>query len=225
MKKYIAIIVAEVQEMEAVKSLMDNINEISIYNLTIYKGKINNKNCLLTQCGVGKVNSARTTQILTDNFKLEYVINTGSAGALNDQLNIGDIVIGDKLVQHDFDATAAGHEKGYISDTGKFFESDKELLEKFKDLKIDNHKILVGGIASGDIFCNDIKMKEKIRNKFNCDCVEMEGASVAQVCFLNEIPFIVIRSISDVPNGKNYMDFIEYLKLASKNCAELLKYL
>lgn len=223
MEKYIGIIVAETQEMEAVKELMKNIETIVIYNLTIFKGKINNKNCLLAKCGVGKVNSARTTQILTDKFELEYVINLGSAGGLNDSLNIGDIVIAKKLVQHDFDVTAFSHEKGYIPSTGTFFECDLELLQKFRNTRIPEHKIIEGIISSGDIFCTDINMKEKIKNKFNSDCVEMEGASVAQVCFLNRIPFIVIRSISDKPNGKNNIDFNEYLKLASKNCAEILK--
>ncbi len=225
MKTYIGIIVAEVQEMDAVKELMYDIHEINIYNLKIFDGKIANKNCLLVRCGVGKVNSARTTQILTDKFDLEYVINLGSAGALNDDLNIGDIVLGKKLVQHDFDVTAFGREKGYIPDTAKFFESDNNLLKKFQSIKIDNQKVLVGVISSGDIFCTDTKMKEKIRKNFNADCVEMEGAAVAQVCSLNNVPFIVVRSISDTPNGNNQIDFQEYLKIASRNCANFIKQL
>lgn len=97
------------------------------------------------------------------------------------------------------------------------------MLEKCNSLEISNQKVSLGIIASGDIFCTDINMKEKIRKKFNADCVEMEGASIAQVCFLNKIPFIVVRSISDTPNGKNQIDFNEYLKVASKNCAEFVK--
>lgn len=225
MKKYIGIIAAEPEEMEVIKELMYKVHEISIYNLKIFKGKIANKNCLLVRCGVGKVNAARTTQILTDKFDLEYVINLGSAGALNDDLNIGDIVIGKKLVQHDFDVTAFGREKGYIPDTSKFFECDDNLLQRCKDIKIEGQKVFVGVISSGDIFCTDNKMKEKIRKKFDADCVEMEGASVAQVCYLNSIPFIVIRSISDTPNGNNQIDFNEYLKIASKNCADFIKQL
>lgn len=225
MKKYIGIITAELQELEAIKVLMDNVSEIDIYNLKIFNGKISNRNCLLVRGGVGKVNSARTTQILTDKFDLEYVINLGSAGALNDDLNIGDIVIGEKLVQHDFDVTAFGREKGFIPETGKLFESDYNLLRKCNNLEIQNQKVSLGTIASGDIFCTDVNMKEKIRKKFDADCVEMEGASIAQVCFLNSIPFIVVRSISDTPNGKNQVDFDEYLKVASKNCAEFVKQL
>ena len=173
--------------------------------------------------GVGKVNAARTTQILIDKFDTKYIINVGSAGALNDNLKIGDIVIGSKLVQHDFDVTAFGHEKGYISEIGKFFESDSKIIKKSKNVKIDNINIVIGTIASGDIFCTDIKMKENIRNKFNADCIEMEGAAIAQVCCLSKIPFIIIRSISDIPNQKNQIDFSRYIKIASKNCAEFIK--
>lgn len=225
MEKYIGIIVAEDKELEAIKQCMLDLSEINIYNLVIYKGIINNKTYLLVKCGVGKVNSARTAQILIDKFDIACIINTGSAGSVNSTLNIGDIVVGTKLVQHDFDVTAFGREKGFISDTGKFFESDKNLIEKCKIVKVKNQNILFGTIASGDIFCTDINMKNKIRDKFNCDCIEMEGAAIAQVCFLSNIPFIIIRSISDTPNGTNNIDFNTYLEFASKNCAEFIKQL
>lgn len=221
----IGIIVAEIEEMEAVKGIMEDVNSIDIYNLKIYTGKINNKNSLLVRSGVGKVNSARVAQIITDKFDLSFIINIGSAGGLNEDLNIGDIVLGETLVQHDFDVTAFGREKGFIPETGKFFESDKNLLQKCKNIKIDNQKIVVGTIASGDMFLTDSTLKEKIKQDFNATCVEMEGAAIAQVCALNKIPFIVIRSISDIPNGKNEIDFNEYLELASKNCAKFISQL
>lgn len=225
MEKYVGIIVAEDKELDAIKQCMLDLSEINIYNIVIYKGIINNKTYLLVKCGVGKVNSARTAQILIDKFDISCIINTGSAGSVNSTLNIGDIVVGTKLVQHDFDVTAFGREKGFISDTGKFFESDKKLIDKCKNVKIPNQNILFGTIASGDIFCTDINMKNKIRNKFDCDCIEMEGAAIAQVCFLSNIPFIIIRSISDTPNGSNNIDFNTYLEFASKNCAEFIKQL
>lgn len=221
----IGIIVAEIEEMEAVKGIMEDVNSIDIYNLKIYTGKINNKDSLLVRSGVGKVNSARVAQIITDKFDLSFIINIGSAGGLNEGLNIGDIVLGQTLVQHDFDVTAFGREKGFIPETGKFFESDKNLLQKYKNIKIDNQKIVVGTIASGDMFLTDSTLKEKIKQDFNATCVEMEGAAIAQVCALNKIPFIVIRSISDIPNGKNEIDFNEYLELASKNCAKFISQL
>lgn len=221
----IGIIVAEIQEMEAIKEIMENINSIDIYNFKIYTGKINDQDVLLVRGGVGKVNSTRVCQVITDKFNLDAIINVGSAGGLNDNLNIGDIVVGEKLVQHDFDVTAFGREKGFIPETGKFFESDKELLEKSKNIKIQSQKILTGIIGSGDIFLTDTNLKETIKKDYNCCCVEMEGAAIAQVCTLNEMPFLVIRSISDIPNGNNELDFNEYLKLASKNCANFIKQL
>lgn len=199
--------------------------ETKIFNLDFYEGKINEKNYVLVQCGVGKVNAARTTQILIDKFNIECVINVGVAGGLNNNLDIGDIIVGEKLVQHDFDITAFGHEKGYISETGKIFESDRTLIEKCKKINIENVQILLGTIASGDIFCTDIKMKEKIRTKFNSDCVEMEGAAIAQTAYLCDIPFLVIRSISDIPNGKNQIDYEEFVEEAAKNCAKFIKQL
>ena len=225
MEKYIGIIVAEIEELDAIKSLMYNIEEVHIYNLNIFKGKISNKDCLLVRCGVGKVNASRITQILTDNFKLEFIINLGSAGSLNNDLNIGDIVIAKNLVQHDFDVTAFGRDKGCIPDTGMFFECDTNLLQRCMSIKINDICISTGIIASGDIFCTDVKMKETINKKFRADCVEMEGAAIAQVCHLNNIPFVVVRSISDTPNGNNQVDFNEYLRFASKNCAEFVKQL
>lgn len=221
----IGIIVAEIEEMNALKEIMENINYIDIYNLKIYTGKINNKDVLLIRSGVGKVNAARVCQIITDKFNLECIINVGSAGGLNENLNIGDIVVGKKLVQHDFDVSAFGREKGFIPETGKFFESDKNLLEKCKNIKIDNQKVVTGIIGSGDIFLTVPNLKEQIKQNFNCDCVEMEGAAIAQVCTLNKIPFLVIRSISDIPNEKNEIDFNAYLKFASKNCAKFISQL
>lgn len=225
MNKYIGIIVAEIKEMEAIKEIMVNIEEIKIYDLKMLKGEINSKKYIAVRSGVGKVNAARTTQILTDKFNLDYIINVGSAGALNDNLNIGDIVVGKELIQHDFNVTAFGRERGYIPEAGKVFKSDENLIKKCENIKMNNIKITTGVIASGDIFCTEIKMKEKIRKRFNADCCEMEGAAIAQICYLNKIPFIVIRSISDIPDGKNKIDFDKYLEVASKNCAEFIKQL
>lgn len=218
----IGIIVAETEEMNAVKEIMHNIKNINLYNFSIYIGEINHKECILARSGVGKVNAGRVAQILTDKFNIEAIINLGSACGLNKNLNIGDIVIGKLLVQHDFDVTAFGREKGFIPETGKFFKSDENLLEKCKNVRIKNQKVLTGIIASGDMFLTNINDKEKIKIEFNADCVEMEGAAIAQVCTLNNVPFIVIRSISDIPNGKNEIDFNKYLKIASKNCAYII---
>ena len=226
MKMY-GIIAAMQEEMQEIKKIMIEIREEQIYELVFIEGKINDVNVVLVESGVGKVNAARTTQILIDQFEVEAIINVGSAGAANDELDIGDIVIGKKLVQHDFDITAFGHPKGFISNVGECVESDTKLIEKMEQtilgLQNEEFKIKVGTIASGDIFCTEIKMKEKIRNKFEADAIEMEGAAVAQICKLDNIPFIVVRSISDSPNGNNNITFDQFLEKASKRCAQIIK--
>ena len=222
----IGIIAAMQEELDEILNIMNEINKKDIYNITFYDGKINKINVIAVKCGVGKVNAARTVQILIDRFHVNKIINIGSAGALNPKLNIGDIVIGKKLIQHDFDITAFNHNKGYITDVGDYISCDNNLIEKFKAAanKLDDkeYKIITGIIASGDIFCTEVKMKEKIYSKFNADCIEMEGAAIAQVCYLDNIPFIVVRSISDSPNGNNAIVFDEFIKLASKRCALIL---
>ena len=225
--KIYGIIAAMQEEMQEIKKIMTEIEEKEVYELTFFKGKINNKNIVLVESGVGKVNAARTTQILIDNFKVEAIINVGSAGCANNELEIGDIVIGKKLVQHDFDITAFGHPKGFISNVGENIESDSDLIRKMEQtiskLQDKEFKIKVGIIASGDIFCTEKTMKDKIRTKFNADAIEMEGSAIAQVCKLDNIPFIVIRSISDNPNGNNNITFEQFLEKASKRCAQIIE--
>lgn len=221
------IIAAMQEEMQEIKNIMQEICEMQIYELTFFVGKIYNNKVILVEAGVGKVNAARVTQILIDKFEVKKIINIGSAASCNDKLEIGDIVIGSKLVQHDFDITAFNHPKGYISNIGQFIKSDIELIKKLEKTitYLDNKdfNITIGTIATGDIFCTDINMKNKIRTKFNAEAIEMEGAAIAQVCKLDNIPFVIIRSISDKPNGKNEITFDEFLKKASKRCAYIIK--
>lgn len=223
----VGIIAAMDEEMQEIEYIMTEKQIQIIYELNFIIGKINNTEIVLVKSGVGKVNAARTTQILIDNFEIEAVINVGSAGSANDELEIGDIVIGNKLVHHDFDITAFGHPKGYISNVGQYVEADAILVQKMKQIiskmQDGEFKIKIGTIASGDIFCTELKMKEKIRSKFNADAIEMESASIAQVCKLDNVPFIVIRSISDKPNGNNNITFEQFLEKASKRCAKIIK--
>lgn len=223
----IGIIVAMQEEFDEIINIMDKEKELEkVYNITFVKGKIRDNNVVVVQSGVGKVNAARTTQILINSFEVKFVINVGSAGALNPMLNIGDIVLAEKVIQHDFDITAFNHKKGYITGVGDYINSDEELVEKLKNavknIEDKTFKVVTGVIASGDIFCTEPKMKDKIYSKFNAECVEMEGAAIAQVCYLDDIPFVVLRSISDSPNGNNAIVFDEFVKLASKRCAIIL---
>ncbi len=223
----IGIIVAEPEEFEEIQAILAVIKREKSYGLNFLEGKIDKVECVLVKGGVGKVNAARTTQLLIDKYNPDYIINIGVAGGLNPMLNIGDIVIGDSLVQHDFDITAFGHAKGYITGVGDKIYSDDYLISKIKNV-IDNeeskkYKAEIGVIASGDIFCTDVAMRDKIYAKFNAECVEMEGAAVAQVCYLSNVPFCVIRSISDTPDGENTIAYDNFIEMASKRCANILK--
>lgn len=223
----IGIIVAMQEELNELLNIMEEIKHKEIHNMTVIEGKIENCHVIVALSGVGKVNAARVTQILIDKLDVKYVINVGSAGALNEMLNIGDIVIAEKVIQHDFDITAFKHKKGYITGVGDYIHCDKRLVEKLQEATNDiddkAYKVITGVIASGDIFCTEIEMKNKIYTKFKAECVEMEGAAIAQVCHLDNIPFVVLRSISDSPNGNNAIVFDEFVKLASKRCAKIIR--
>ena len=223
----IGIIAAEQEEFEAILNIAKVEERKEIYELNFVKCKIKDKICVLVKSGVGKVNAARATQILIDNFKPDYIVNVGVAGGVNPMLSIGDIVIGETLVQHDFDITAFGHVKGYIPGVGEKIYADDYLVKKIEEA-IGNqeekvYKYEKGVIASGDIFCTAIPMRDKIYAKFNAECVEMEGAAIAQVCTLCNVPFVVIRSISDTPNGENEVVYQQFIELASERCANILK--
>lgn len=225
--KKVGIVVAMDEEYEAVENKMKDIQTKQIYNLRFTIGKIGEKECILVKSGVGKVHSSRTTQVMIDNFDLEFIVNVGAAGSVNDMLQIGDVVIGKEVVQHDFDITAFGHSKGYITGVGNSIKCDEKLVEKLKETVKSGperqYQIKLGVVATGDIFCEDIAMKNKIRAKFDADVVDMECGAIAQVAYLDGIPFIVIRSVSDTPDGKNANTFDQNLKLASKRCANLLE--
>ncbi len=222
---YIGIIAAMTEEVAAIEKLMQDIKINNIYELTFIEGRIHDKEVVLVKCGVGKVNAARTAQILIDNYKLDYIINVGTAGGLKEDIEIGDLVIADKLVQHDFDITAWGHEKGYITDLGRYFYSNKDLInksEKIMEHLNEDFNTFIGTIATGDIFIQDVNVKKKIKDEFNPACTEMEGAAIAQICTLDNIPFVVIRAISDKPNGNNGIDSETYLEMACERYAKFI---
>ncbi len=225
--KNIGIIVAMKEELIEIAKELEDVKTEQKFNLKFLNGKMSNKNIILVESGVGKVNASRVAQILIDNYKVDAILNVGAAGALDSSLNIGDIVIAEKLIQHDFDITAFNHHKGYITGVGDYIECDKglvkDILNSAINIKDSTFKVEKGIIATGDIFCTDINMKDKIYTKFNAKCVEMEGAAIAQVCYLDKIPFVVIRSISDSPNGNNSITFDKFVKLASERCANVLK--
>ena len=215
----IGIVFALEEELKELKKKFKIKKEHNIFNLKIYETKYKENDIFLVQSGVGKVNAARTTQVLIDHMNVNYIFNIGVAGGLDNTLSIGNIVIGEKLVQHDFDITAFNHEKGYIPELGVFVKADEKLTNLAEKLIKDAKK---GVIASGDIFCTDQKMSNKINKDFNALCVEMEGAAIAQVCYLDNIPFLILRSISDVPNNNNKITYEEFLESSSKKIAEAM---
>lgn len=223
----IGIMVAMNEEREAILNIMTDVKVEQIYNLRFLRGKIQGKSCILVKSGIGKVNAARTTQVMIHNFNIQYIINVGAGGSVNSMLNIGDVLIAKQVVQHDFDITAFGHSKGYITGVGSSIMCDRDLINEMEQIIQSiperSYQIKIGIVATGDIFCAESWMKDKIRAKFNADVVDMECAAVAQVCYLDSIPFMIIRSISDTPNGKNATTFEENIKFASKRCANILK--
>ena len=225
--KKIGIIVAIDEEREEILDMMKDTEVKQVYNLRFIQGTIEGKKCVLIKSGIGKVNAARVAQAMLDHFKVDYIINLGGAGSLNSLLDIGDVVIAKKVIQHDFDITAFGHSKGYITGVGDFIESNLELVQEFSNVLEEtpekNYKIKIGIVATGDIFCTESWMKDKIRAKFNADVEDMECAAIAQVCYLSEKPFIAIKSISNTLKGDNAISYSNNVKLASKRCANVLK--
>ncbi len=220
----IGIIFAMKEELDEFLKLVNNIEEKKIFDLTFYLCNLEDKKLVLVESGVGKVNAARTTQVLIDKMNVDFVFNIGVAGSVSNYVNVLDIVIGTKQVQHDFDITAFNHEKGYIPNVGVYISSDNKLLDIARNIKTEAN-IHEGVIASGDIFVTEPEMSRKIFNKFNALAVEMEGASIAQVCYLCNIPYLVIRSISDSPNANdnNKLTYEEFLEKSSKLVSNYLK--
>ena len=219
----IGIIFAMKEELSSFLKNKEIIETREIYELKFYKLNINFKEIIIVESGVGKVNSARTTQILIDNFKPNLIINIGVAGGLCDSINVLDIVIGERLVQYDFDITEFNHNKGYIPKIGDFIETNNNYVDKIynlgKKLNLNIHK---GMIATGDRFITDIQIRKDINKEFNALCNEMEGASIAQVCKLCNIPFIVIRSISDSIKQNTVLNYEEFLE---QSCNQITNFL
>lgn len=226
MKKYIGIIAAMEEEMLEIRNHMQDIQMKNIYELECIQGKIRQKEIVLVRCGVGKVNAARVTQLLIDYYPISYMINIGSAGAISSELKPGDLVIGKSLVQCDFDISVFQHKKGYIPEIGDEIVNNTQLLQKcgklVQQIQLESkYRLKIGKIASADFFCTQVEDKKRIQEEFEADCIEMEGAAIAQVCHLDKIDFIIIRGISDVPGDNNEIEHENYLSLASKRAADI----
>lgn len=208
----------EVMEIEAVEN---------IGNLVFYVGTIENKNIVLVEGGIGKVNAAICATLMINHFKVDKLLFTGVAGGLNPEVNIGDIVISTDLIEHDFDATTFGYEKGVIPrmDSSTFI-ADKGLFDLAKECAVETfgeNRVWSGRILSGDQFVASIEKINWLRENFNGECVEMEGAAVAHVCHIFKTPFLIIRSISDKANHEAEMVYTEFVKIAANNSKRLIE--
>ncbi len=222
----LGIIVAMEEELEVILESMKKDKTEVRANMEFHIGKISGKNVIAVICGIGKVNSAVCAQILISEYNVKSVINLGIAGGIGKDVVPGDIVIGDSLVQHDMDATAFGDPVGQIPRLDTFdFKADSNLVDLAKEAckSIEDHNFYVGVIATGDQFVADLDKIKWLSDKFNALACEMEGASIAQACYLNNIPFVVIRSISDNANTGAHMDFEKFKYLAVENGSQILK--
>ena len=221
----IGIIGAMESEVESIFANMTSKEKININKLTFYKGLLFNKDVVVVKCGIGKVNAALCTQLLILTFKVDKIINTGIAGATGKGLNIYDFVVSSQAVYHDFDTSFFGYKLGQVPGMEETFKADEDLqklaLQAFEKSELaKNHKIQNGLIASGDQFISGGERKSFIINNFHPLCVEMEGCAIAHTCFANNIPFVIIRCMSDCADDSTVETYEE--SKASKASSEFL---
>ena len=223
----IGIICARKIEVEGLRALMENPESTEKAGLEFISGKISDKDVVLLECGVGKVNAAVGTQIIIDLFKPDVVINSGIAGSLTRDLTVGDIVISSDCVEHDINRTALEEPRGQIWFTNEKridIPADAEVAQKLAECcRTLGAHVLIGRIATGDMFVTYRRQREFIAFEFDALCCEMEGGAVGHVCYMNKVPFAILRSISDdlkFNKPENYEDFKE---LAASRAVKALK--
>lgn len=217
------------EEIVHIKGRMDIVQVKNIVGADFYIGKMHGQSVIAARCGIGKVNAAICAQVLIDMYAIDYCVNVGVAGALNRELNIGDVIISKDAIQHDFDASAVGDPVGSIPRLDvSYFPADPELTriaEESGREVLKSEKTLVGRVATGDVFVSDIEKKKHIWQLTRADCVDMEGAAVAQTCYLNRIPFVIIRAVSDKADKSASGDFRAFLERVSINAANIVEQL
>lgn len=221
----ISIIGAMEEEVSILRKQMGDIKTEIIANCEFTVGRIEDKQVILLKSGIGKVNAAMSTSILLERFKPDIVINTGSAGGYHPDLNIGDLVISTEVRHHDVDATIFGYEYGQVPQMPPAFMADPFLVEKAARAaeKIDGIQTVEGLIATGDSFMNDPSRVEFVRQQFqDLYAVEMEGAAIAQVAWQFGVPFVVIRSLSDIAGKDSNISFDQFLETAAVHSAQLV---
>ena len=214
-------------EVIQIKDSLTDVEITTKANMDFYKGNLNGKSVVIVRSGIGKVNAGICTQILADLFNVDAIINTGIAGSLKSEINIGDIVLSSDALQHDVDAVNFGYELGVIPQMKEsIFKADEKLIELAKNccenvcMDINVH---IGRVVTGDQFISSKDKKNWLIDNFKGYCTEMEGAAIAQAAYLNNIPFIIIRAISDKADDSATMDYPTFEAMAIKNSVSLIK--
>ena len=223
----IGIIGAMDEEVAQIVEVMTIEKEETKAQMTFKAGKLSGKDVVIVRSGIGKVNAAVCTQILVDDFNVDYVINTGIAGSLKAEIDIADVVISEAVLHHDMDATGFGYAPGQIPRMDTLsFKADQRLIELAKESckeAVPDIKAHVGRVVSGDQFISDKDVKKKISDNFDGFCTEMEGAAIAQTAYLNNVPFVILRAISDKADDSATMDYPAFEKKAIRNSVLLIK--
>ncbi len=222
----LGIIGAMDEEVAKIKEKMTDVTIDRTAAMDFYVGKINNKDAVVVRSGIGKVNAAICAQILSDKYSVDAIINTGIAGSLDANIDIGDIVLSEDAIQHDMDAAEFGYPLGQIPRMDTFsFKADEGLLnlvEKCCREVCPDLNVFRGRVVSGDQFVASKEVKDRIKSNFDGLCTEMEGAAIAHAAYLNNIPFLVIRAISDKADDSAQADYPAFEKKAIENSVKII---
>lgn len=214
-------------EVNGLKEIMQDKKDTVFTHMTFTQGKIGNTDVVAVECGIGKVNAAMCAQIMIDKFKPDIIINSGVAGAVSEEVTICDMIVATEVLQHDMNASAIGDPIGEISfpdENRTFFPCDKATSDKLYRIcqEVDNSSAFRGRIASGDLFVSRRSKRMILRIRFDALACEMEGGAIGHVCYRNDVPFCVFRTISDDIDKHKGMDFKTFCEIASKKSIEVI---
>lgn len=223
MKIDIGIIGAMQPEVEAIIAALTDRQSETVSGITFHTGVIAGKRVAVAKCGIGKVFAALCAQTMILKYSPDLLVNTGVGGAIGGGLRCGDVVIADRLCQHDMDTSAIGDPKGLVSGINMiYFEADSRARELLLREGISiGLSVKSGTVATGDRFIADANDKQRIATDFSATVCEMEGCAIAQTAFVNGTPFAVVRAISDSADGEATMDYPTFLSLAAANSTRL----
>lgn len=221
----IGIIGAMKIEIDGIKDMMNDKKTETISGVEYCSGKLHGCDVVVAVCGIGKVFAAICAEAMIIKYGVEAVINTGVGGSLNEELKIGDILVAEKVCQHDMDTSPIGDPKGLLSGINKIYLTcDEKYAMLLSEAAVRAGVTYKRGIvATGDQFVNSAEVKDRIVSEFKADVCEMEGGSIGHVCYVNNVPFVVVRAVSDDASGKSHMDYGEFAPMAAKNSIKVIE--